>query len=387
MKVALLGLGTATPEHCMSQADALRMFTDIVCETERQSRLARVLFRKSDVQSRHTCVPHTVAYNWCQDRESGSAAGLDLAIPPEQLPAVESGASLGPTTQERMELYSRFAIGMAEASARQALDDAQLDAASISHLVVVTCTGFDAPGVDIELIDRLNLRLTTQRINVGFMGCHGAINGLRAAQAIAAADADARVLLCAVETCSLHYRFQWDDEGIIGNALFADGSASAVLSQVEPNGERPADAGWRLEATGSSLIPNSRDAMSWRVGDHGFEMQLTSEVAEAIENGFSDWLYEWLSEHGLSKEDIAYWGVHPGGPRILDAVENALQLESPWLETSRSILSQYGNMSSPTVLFILRQFMQQEPRSGAKHCLLLAFGPGLAAEAALLHAP
>lgn len=386
MNITLHGLGTANPEHCMPQSDALQMFTDIVCETERQSRLARVLFRKSNVLTRRTCVPHTVAYNWCQTDDSAPETPRDLAIPPPELPEVDSGASPGPTTQERMGLYARFAIGMAEASAREALENARVKPETVTHLVVVTCTGFDAPGVDIELIHRLNLPLTTQRVNVGFMGCHGAINGLRAAQAIAAADSNARVLLCAVEACSLHYRFQWDDEGVIGNALFADGSASLVLSQasVDGNGDT---AAWRLETTGSSLIPKSREAMSWRVGDHGFEMQLTSEVADYIERGFGDWLHDWLAQQGLGRDDIGYWGVHPGGPRILDAVQTALDLEANWLDTSRSILSQYGNMSSPTVLFILQQFMQERSSGAGKHCLLLAFGPGLAAEVALLRAP
>src|SRR5205807_1380827 len=143
--------------------------------------------------------------------------------------------------------------------------------AEITHIITVTCTGFEAPGTDVALLAGLGLRPTTQRLQIGFMGCHGAINGLRAAQAITAADARARVLLCAVELCSLHYRFNWEPERLVANALFADGAAAIVAGgEVDsPQGEP-----WRLKATGSCLIPNSQDAMSWRIGDHGFEMTL-----------------------------------------------------------------------------------------------------------------
>lgn len=407
MKPSILGIGTATPAHRMSQEESLQMFSDIVCSEERQRRLARALFHKSDVKNRHTIVPHQVAYNWCRtadpsstDTESSAAkpstvrTPLELAVPSEVVPTVVGGASQGPTTFERMKLYAHFAPELAIQSATKALANADCTSDEITHLVTVSCTGFDAPGVDIELINQLRLPHSTQRINVGFMGCHGAINGLRTALAIADSDARARVLLCAVELCSLHYRFQWDSEGIIGNALFADGSAAMVISQqasAPAENATAADATeWKLLATGSCLIPDSKQAMSWCVGDHGFEMLLTSEVGDRIEAALSDWLHGWLSKQGLAFSDIAYWGVHPGGPRILSAVGSSLQLPAEALDTSRRILAQNGNMSSPTVMFILEDFMRQHAEISANstgYCVLLAFGPGLVAEIALLRAP
>lgn len=437
----LHGLGTATPLHRMSQAESLQMFTDIVCEDERQARLARVLYKKTEVDNRHTCVPHQVAYNWCQPVD-GLASGprTNLAVPPEVIPQVTGGSSHGPTTLERMRLYADFASDLAVQASQRALASAAMAAGEITHLVTVSCTGFDAPGVDIELIQQLGLPRSTQRINVGFMGCHGAINGLRAALGIATADPHAKVLVCCVELCSLHYRFKWDSEGIVGNALFADGAAAVVLSQAELRGlleddsytndlrtndssishspaeESPVDelpaeestgfeatsygsaadgasfGDWQLLDTGSLVIADSKQAMSWRVGDHGFEMLLTSEVGDRIEEGLADWLNGWLATHDLALDDIDYWGVHPGGPRILSAVQNSLQLDDAALSTSRHVLQHNGNMSSPTVLFILNEFLSQyaaERRLGGeserrKHCILLAFGPGLVAEIALL---
>lgn len=396
MTTSILGLGTALPPHQMTQADALQMFTDIVCEDPRQARLGRALFGKAEVQTRHTVLPHRAAYNWCGPALAGKqqvAAG-DMTQPSAAVPSVKPGKSHGPTTGERMELYSRFAAGLACESSLKALEQARVDPQDITHLITVTCTGFDAPGVDIELIERLGLPSTTQRMQIGFMGCHGAINGLRAARAVTESDSSARVLLCAVELCSLHYRFTWDSEGIIGNALFADGSAALVLSGGDV--QRPTTAlPWQVVDTGSVVIADSKHSMSWSIGDHGFDMRLSSDIGDKIEQQLAGWLTAWLGKHQLGLNDINYWGVHPGGPKILTAVKNSLGLSDNDLRTSRSILAQHGNMSSPTVLFILNEFQQARAaatqssvtQTPARHCILLGFGPGLVAEVALLSVP
>ncbi len=385
MNTSILGVGTAVPEHKMSQAEALEMCSGIVCENDKQRRLARVLFKKSGVQNRHTAVPYQAAYNWCQPSEDADVSSLshftNVAV---VQPTISAGVSAGPTTGERMQMYAEFAGHLAELSAREAVAKSGIEPEQLTHLVTVSCTGFESPGVDIELINHLHLPTTIQRVNVGFMGCHGAINGLRTALAITQADATARVLLTATELCSLHYRFQWDNEGIIGNALFADGSASIVLGQQVSDRNEPS---WDLMATGSVVIPDSMDSMSWKVGDHGFEMLLTSDVGDKIEAALNQWLVEWLDTHGYAMDQIDFWGVHPGGPRILDAVQASLGLTDESLKTSRSVLSSHGNMSSPTVLFILNEFVQQHRLQQNKvpsAAVLLAFGPGLVAEIALI---
>jgi alkylresorcinol/alkylpyrone synthase len=396
MATKVLGMGVAVPKHQMTQAESLQMFQAIVCEDERQARLATVLFRKSEVQTRYTVLPHKVAYNWCQpsDTAADSSVSPDRAIPSEVIPQVMAGKSCGPTTRERMELYARFASDLAVEAAGNALQDAGVSAAQITHLVVVTCTGFDAPGVDLELIERLALPRTTQRVQVGFMGCHGAINGIRTALALAGSNPGAQVLLCAIELCSLHYRFTWDAEGIIGNALFADGSGALVIGadstdrgEAALDGEGQGAGQWQIEDTGSVVIRDSRQAMSWSVGDHGFDMRLTSDVGDKIEGDLAGWLTDWLAQHQLTLADITYWGVHPGGPRILSAVQNSLDLDPAALSVSRGVLQRHGNMSSPTVLFILNEFRQMRStrgNGGVEYCVLLGFGPGLVAEIALL---
>jgi alkylresorcinol/alkylpyrone synthase len=179
-----------------------------------------------------------------------------------------------------------------------------------------------------------------------------------------------------VELCSLHYRFNWDPPRIVANALFGDGAA-AVVGAVGPAN----DSGqWSVAATGSCLLPASKDAMSWNVGDHGFEMTLAASVPDLIQVHLRGWMAAWLDEHGYSIESIGSWAIHPGGPRILHACAEAIGLRPEQVAVSEQVLSEYGNMSSPTVLFILERLRdQQAPRP----CVSLAFGPGLTAEAAL----
>ena len=211
------------------------------------------------------------------------------------------------------------------------------------------------------------------------MGCHGAINGLRVATALAAAEPQATVLMCAVELCGLHYCFEWDAERIVGNALFGDGAAALVLG-----GNSESDrGGLRVVATGSCLLPDSSEDMGWRIGDHGFEMKLSARVPDLIKRHLHAWLSRWLAGRGLDIEAISGWAIHPGGPRVIDVVEESLGLSRAETSASREVLAACGNMSSPTILFILDRLR----RTGvAGPCLALGFGPGLVAEAALLDA-
>jgi len=280
----------------------------------------------------------------------------------------------GPTTGQRMDEYRRHAGKLAVVAARQALQNAGVSPHQITHLVTISCTGFQAPGVDIELIQSLSLPDTTQRVHVGFMGCHGAINGLRVANGLVGADANARVLVCSIELSSVHGVYEWNLEHMVASALFSDG-AGALIGSAERT-----PSSWRLTATGSCVFPGSTDAMSWTVGDQGFAMTLSAKVPGLIARHLPQWLGAWLGQHDLSVRDVASWCIHPGGPRILAAVVDGLGLDPKVAQTSRDILAEYGNMSSATILFILERLVrQQAPRP----CVALAFGPGLTAEAAL----
>jgi len=355
MRNQLLGLGTAVPAESVKQADALRMTTELACDNEAQKRFLRVLFSHSGVEKRHTVLPWQIGYEWKQSPSGG-----------------EEGR--GPSTGERMQLYAEYASQLAVDAAQNAVAEQQIDPRRITHLVTVSCTGFSSPGIPEVLCDALDLGPTVQRVQVGFMGCHGAINGLRVARALTAEDPRAVVLLVAVEVCSIHYRMHWDAEAVKGNALFADGAAAVLLASSDQPEE-----GWTLRGTGSCSIPDSRDEMSWTIGDHGFEMKLTSQVPVLIEKHLRDWMASWLDRFGYTVRDIAGWAIHPGGPRILEAAQASLELDRKQCQYSHDVLRDYGNMSSPTVLFLLDRIR----RDVRGPIVLLGFGPGLTAEAAI----
>ena len=331
----------------MSADDAISMSTDCVCRTERDARILRTIFRRTRIDKRHLCVPYSTAYKW-------------VPVPPSQMSVAEADASRGPTTAERMQLYAEHSAPLAVRSATSAIASAKVSPREITHLISVSCTGFEAPGIDVELMDQLGLSATVERIHVGFMGCHGAINGMRVALGVTAADRTANALLVATELCSLHFCFSWEPERLVGNALFADGSAAMLCKGCES--EAGEELRWRVAATGSCLFRDSRDAITWRIGDFGYEMSLSNEVPELIKANLRPWLQAWLEQHELSIADVGSWAIHPGGPRILDAVEESLGLSSEATRVSRGILRSHGNMSSPTVLFILEQISSRGVR-------------------------
>lgn len=281
----------------------------------------------------------------------------------------------GPCTALRMEKYDVAAADLAESAARQTVRAAGVPIDRITHLVTASCSGFAAPGVDLALIDRLGLSLDIERVHVGFMGCHGALNALRVAQGWAASDPDACVLVCAVELCSLHQQYTDDPQQLVANSLFSDGAAAFLVHQSR------GESACRLRAQASHIIPETADMMSWRIGNHGFEMSLSPKVPDIVRAVLRPWLADWLAESGLTIEDIRHWAVHPGGPRILAATAEGLELPPGALEHSEAILASHGNMSSPTVLFILERIRSL---SAGGPAVMLGFGPGLTIEAALL---
>lgn len=364
MSFAILGMGTAVPPAAITAEEGLGIARVLGGPTARNSGFLAAVYTGTGNRQRFQVIGRDVVRDVLEGtRDSGSVF----------LPSGEP-AYLGPTTAQRMSVYAEEAPKLAIASARKALADSKWAADSITHLVTVTCTGFIAPGLDFAIIEGLPLRPTVERTQVGFMGCQGALNGLRVADALTRIPG-ARVLLCATELCSIHYHYGDDPEKVVANALFADGSASVVGMASDD------DSHWHVAATGSCLIPNSADAMGWKIADHGFEMTLARRLPGIIAANLRPWMTEWLAENDLTLESVASWAVHPGGPKILDAVVEGLDLPGEAVAISREVFAEHGNMSSPTVLFILERLRH---RQAPRPCVALGFGPGLVAEAVLL---
>ena len=369
MSLAIDGLATVVPPDSFPQDVILAAVKTLCRTTPEQAGLLEWIFSQAGVNKRHYAVGQALM----RDVLAGTRLSESPFLP-ECSHHAPRDDQRGPTTAQRMQEYARHAGPLAMTAARQALHNARVAAEQITHLVTISCTGFQAPGVDIQLIQGLHLPATTERVHVGFMGCHAAINGLRVAQGLIAAAPQARVLVCSVELSSMHGVYEWNLEQMVASALFSDGAGALVASAALT------PSAWQLAATGSCVFADSSDAMSWTVGDHGFAMTLSAKVPSLIARNLPAWLRGWLGQHGLSIGDVPTWCVHPGGPRILSAVVEGLGLDSSAVQVSRDILAEYGNMSSATILFILERLMrQQAPRP----CVALAFGPGLTAEAAL----
>jgi predicted naringenin-chalcone synthase len=365
MSLVIRGLGTALPRHALTQDEAAAAIRTFFCQTEEQAQRLPALFGRAGIKSRSSVLLNGPPgeLNW------------QTFYPPSTGPHDH-----GPKTSQRMEAYRQEAPSLAFRAASRALEESSFTAKEIDHLITVSCTGFFAPGIDIQLIKGLGLPPTIQRTHVGFMGCHGALNGLQVASALTTADPKARVLLSAVELCSLHLHYGWDPQSVVPHALFADGAAALIATSDESRLRLNELSDWTLAATGSCLFPDSEHGMTWNIGDHGFEMTLSADVPDLLLRHLRPWVESWLKENDLAIAKVGSWAVHPGGPRILSAVGGSMGLTSAALDTSAEVLSNCGNMSSPTVLFILERLRSQ---GAPRPCVAMAFGPGLVAEAAL----
>jgi predicted naringenin-chalcone synthase len=362
MPLHIHGIGTAVPPNAISQDEAAAAAAQYGCSAPDQQRQIKALYRLSRVKKRHSVVLES-------DSRAGGARQSFFA-------PMRGGDDRGPTTAARMARYERDAPALGARAARSALEQAGRAAGDVTHLVTVSCTGFSAPNFDLGLVRALGLPRTVERTHVGFMGCHGALNGLRVARGYAESRPGACVLVCAVELCSLHYQYGWTGDWLVSNAIFADGAAALVGGGVPP---ATGDA-WVLAQNGAALLEDSAELMSWRIGNHGFEMSLSARVPGVIERELRPWLDLWLAAQDLSVERIATWAVHPGGPRILESVAHATGISRDDYAISQEVLAEFGNMSSPTILFILERLRK---RGAPRPCLAVGFGPGLAVEAAL----
>jgi alpha-pyrone synthase len=388
MSFEILGLGTANPASSVTPKEGLAIARLLAGPDVRTSTWLGPIYASAGVARRF----QIIGFLAMQDALNGSNETGSPFLP------TVANDGVGPTTAERMKVYTEEAGPLALRASADALSDSELFPSSITHLVTVSCTGFAAPGVDYALINGLALNPTVQRTHIGFMGCHGAMNALRVANAFATADPAARVLVCAVELCSLHYYYGSAADKLVANAIFADGAAAVVGRQgtedkiqetetqkhsgigVFPDSCPPNHDPWFLRASGSCLIPDSAADMNWSVGDHGFEMTLSRRVPGLIAKHLRPWLESWLSDNGLSLGDVRSWAIHPGGPKILSAVQESLCLSQETMAASWSVFADFGNMSSPTVLFVLDRLRQA---NAPRPCVALGFGPGLVAEAAL----
>ncbi|MFJ6026775.1 type III polyketide synthase [Pseudarthrobacter sp. NPDC092424] len=383
MTVYVQALETAVPRTKLIQSEARDVFAAQPGLTRLGSRLVSTCFDSAAIDTRYTAVDELTREHRAEDPQFFDAA---------------TGLLLNPSTKIRNEIFGREATKLFVEAARAAVDACpDLDLLDITHLVTVSCTGFFNPGPDYKIVRELGLNPAVQRYHLGFMGCYAAFPALRAAKHFCEADPDAVVLVVCAELCSLHVRTSNDPDTIMGSALFADGAAAAVITA------RPGARGsalLQLDHFETVLTPVGEDSMAWNIGDHGFEMILGNYVPHIIDDHIIGALQPLLARdpelEPLPYASIPHWAIHPGGRSILDKVQSRLGLTDAQLVPARETLRDYGNMSSATVLFVLKHILAQPPvtdtgqgrysgqeRDAGERICSMAFGPGLTVETGL----
>lgn len=359
MPPAILALGTAVPPYIYSQEEIADQFIHILDMDQEKQLAVKRIYQHSAIEKRHS-----ILADFQKQREEWDFWGTDY---PRTVPGMS----------ERNLLYKQEAPRLAKQAALQALERWGGDLSQITHVISVSCTGAIAPGIEFYLMQEFGLSPTVNRLSINFMGCFGAFKGLSVARAFAQENPDHRILVVCTELCSLHLQASQDSETLVGNSLFADGSAAVIVGNYPKSTEKPL---WNIIKSHSMGIEDSLERMSWEAGDSGFFMRLSPAVPVLIRRHIKAFVQGLLPSR--LEFDQCDWAIHPGGKSIIQAVERALELESTQTLSSWNTLANYGNMSSATFLFVLDHLSRQaqlRPWSVG-----IAFGPGLSFEGLLL---
>lgn len=366
MSSCISAIGIANPEHSVSQKEAFEFMARSFGLNSTQASRLKSIYDHSSIEKRYTVI---------EDFKKSNPEDYTFFENRPEEPVFAS-------TKNRLQLYQQEAIKIAVQAARNCAAQFDTDIfEQVTHLVTVSCTGMYAPGLDIDLVEQLNLKRTTERTCITFMGCYGAINGLKTADYICRANPNAKVLVVSVELCTLHFQKENTLDNWVANSLFSDGSAAAfVENSTNHTGDKPC---LELNSFYSEFMPESRNEMGWYVGNTGFEMKLTSKVPKQIHRHIKALTERMVARAGFTPQQIGAYAVHPGGRKILEAVEQALDLPEESNMHAYEVLRQYGNMSSATILFVLNKMLQA---GGLKneHIASYAFGPGLTVEGMVL---
>lgn len=350
-----MSIGTAVPKHKIKQKEVYEFMRQAHGLTGDSAQRLKALYRASAIHERYSVVPD---YGTMDKSQWQLYPKSDNLLP-------------FPDTKRRNTLYRREALPLSLAAINNCIKSNEKE--EITHLITVSCTGLYAPGLDIDIVNALGLNPRTERTCINFMGCYAAITGLKTANQICKADPKAKVLLVCVELCTIHFQKEHNEDNLIANALFGDGAA-AVLIGAESNIQRKTIS---IKDFKSAIFPQGHDEMAWDIGNNGFEMKLTTYVPDLIEHGLKALI------DSLEIPSPHFFAIHPGGKRILDVASNALQIEKKEISAGFDVLKHFGNMSSPTILFVLKRLMDDlDENDQGQTIAAMAFGPGLTIETA-----
>lgn len=354
----ITAIATANPPHKLNQTQIAEFIIRFMRLSTEDARKLSVIFRASGIDTRFSML-----------EDYGRTENFTFYA---NTPSFDPF----PSTKKRNEAYQLYAPLLSTEAASKALKQSGVAARDITHLITVSCTGMYAPGLDIDLVDSLQLPLHVQRTNINFMGCYAAFNALKAADAFCNSGDKTKVLIVCTELCSLHFQKENTEDNLLANALFSDGSA-AVIVEASPLANRS----MHITAHHSELARQGNKDMAWNIGDLGFEMKLSSYVPDVIRSGIKELTTTLLAKLHLTLPEIQHLAIHPGGKKILESIEQELGLTAQQNQWAYHVLKHYGNMSSPTVLFVLKEILDRLERKNDKETILsFAFGPGLTLE-------
>jgi predicted naringenin-chalcone synthase len=350
-------IGTAVPEFRHEQDEILRFMSRIYAFNEKDRRILKFLYHHSGINSRYSVLSDY----------SREPSAWKFYPPAENLEPF-------PSLEKRMKVFNRYAASLSATAIRNCLEN-RLKIEEITHLITVTCTGLSAPGLDLQLMEILNLPKNIFRTSVNFMGCYAAIHALKLAASLCVSDPSAKILIVCTELCTLHFQQEATMDNITSSLLFGDGSAAMLVT-----GDNDKTPGFPLMGFYGEVMQKGKQDMSWELSSTGFAMTLSGYVPSLIEEDFEKLVNQALIKNDISRDQITHWSIHPGGKKILEAIEKSLSLPKEKLEASYDVLRKYGNMSSPTILFVLKEILSGMEKSNDQIVFGAAFGPGLTME-------
>ncbi|MEX1240438.1 MAG: type III polyketide synthase [Cyclobacteriaceae bacterium] len=359
----ITAIGTANPAHRFSQSIIADFMLRAMKLNNGDDRKLKTIFRSSGIEYRYSVL-----------EDYGKLKGFTFYPDTNDLEPF-------PRTEKRLQIFRDNALALSVASFKDMVKAyPSFKSADITHLIVVCCTGMYAPGLDIDLVNALNLSSTVQRTAINFMGCHASFNALKIADALCRSNPQAKVLIVCTELCSLHFQRAANNDNLLANALFADGSAAVLVEALTRSPLK-----LKLEEFHSDLAREGLSEMAWTIGDMGFEMRLSSYVPDLIKKGIGSLANSLLEKVSANLSDIRYFAIHPGGKKILQVIEDELKIDKSKNRAAYNVLKNYGNMSSPTVLFVLKEIvMKLNGEDEGERVLSFAFGPGLTLESMIL---
>lgn len=358
----IISIGTSVPKYGTKQSVILD-FMQAAYANETASRKLNLLFQHSGISSRYSVVS-----------DFDMAAGKHTLF---------NGSPVLPRVDERLNVFKKHALPLAIAAVQNALEKlgTNIRDFGFTHLITVTCTGLYAPGLDVELMEELNLPNDIFHTAVNFLGCNAAFHALKVGDMIAKTDDKAKVLIVCVELCTLHFQPKNNSDNLLSNTIFGDGAAAVILAS-DSYCKMHQCKGLTINGFYSVVLNNGKPLMGWNVTPINFEMVLDAKIPEFIGNAAIDLVRNAGKKLKIKPNSLKYWAIHPGGKRILDVIQHQLQLTDSDLRFSYKVLDEYGNMSSPTILFVLNEIEKANPKTN-ETVFSIGFGPGLSIETGL----